>query len=454
MKLRFPRLSRRPRFHQHRFAFRERLARLERRFKEVIAIATLCVVVALFALTSSGQFLVRISSAWTYRTLKKVVGIPPSRAEIDAANQIHRDQSIAQSRIGLQYAYDHTTPDVRRLMDYAGMSPGTALLRWGNIDRTLLLSSRVFAPDDQGRSYRLRPNLRSIWVRNISLQGGVLGFFLVPEGPGLSAAVAGSGGVVVAGSTQTTNSWGCRGPEPDVEARLRGLIVGDSFMQALFIGDDQTPSACLERFLRNQFKTRVSLLNTGHLGYSPEQYYHTLVEYIDRFHPHFVVLSVFSNDFGDHMDVIERGTGDWEEARYWTDRIFQLCRTREVLAITVPIPAEKQLVGRRHSDSYPGRYAAVAQVKSPFHFYDPIDEFVDEHLRLATERIRRKDPATHSPLYNGHIADGHFSPEGAELWAQCVGRRLALLMERGSAPSPSNDRSAESRAGEYETRAR
>ena len=48
-------------------------------------------------------------------------------------------------------------------------------------------------------------------------------------------------------------------------------------------------------------KTKVSILNTGHLGYSPEQYYYSLVEYADRFRPHFVVVSVFSNDFAGDM---------------------------------------------------------------------------------------------------------------------------------------------------------
>jgi hypothetical protein len=32
-------------------------------------------------------------------------------------------------------------------------------------------------------------------------------------------------------------------------------------------------------------------------------------------------------------------------------------------------------------------------------------------------------------LYNENIRDGHFSALGAQVWAETVGRRLALLIE-------------------------
>ena len=38
---------------------------------------------------------------------------------------------------------------------------------------------------------------------------------------------------IVDGSTQTTNSWGLRGPEPDMRAAWRGIVLGDSYMQGL-----------------------------------------------------------------------------------------------------------------------------------------------------------------------------------------------------------------------------
>ena len=98
-------------------------------------------------------------------------------------------------------------------------------------------------------------------------------------------------------------------------------------MQAMFNGDDDTPSVHLERSLRDACKTAVSILNTGHIGYSPEQYYYTLREYGERFHPQFLVVSVCPNDFGPGWDVL-RGKGDWyDEAEYWLDLIQQWCQS-------------------------------------------------------------------------------------------------------------------------------
>src|SRR5262249_52346857 len=150
-------------------------------------------------------------------------------------------QDIVRTRPAVQRAYEGTTPPIRRLMDYAGLDPPHALLRWGNFDQTLLFPSKVFEPDDTGRSYRLLPKRKAVWVRNITLRSSVLGFFLVPDGPGLAAAVGGTGGVVVTTSVQTTNSWGCRGLEPNLAAPIRGIVLGDSYMQGMFIGDKVTP---------------------------------------------------------------------------------------------------------------------------------------------------------------------------------------------------------------------
>ncbi len=156
----------------------------------------------------------------------------------------------------------------------------------------------MFEADDTGRSYRLRPRTKSIWLRELALKAGVLMFFLVPDGPDLAEAIRGTSAIVVSESKQTTNSWGLRGPEPELDAPLRGIVLGDSFMQGMFIGDNETPPECLRRDLEKQLKTKVSILNTGHLGYSPEQYYYTLLAFADRFRPHFVVVSVCLNDFG------------------------------------------------------------------------------------------------------------------------------------------------------------
>jgi len=241
--------------------------------------------------------------------------------------------------------------------------------------------------------------------------------------------------VLVEGSVQTTNSWGLRGPEPDPSAPLRGIVLGDSFMQGLFIGDEQTPAECLRRYLQTQLKTRVSVLNTGHLGYSPEQEYYTLLEYAERFHPQFVVLSLFANDFGDVFEVAA-GKGDWPEGKYWLGQIAQYCRGRRILALTIPAPLESQINARRFAGNYPGQVSNILE-SSGIEYLDPIESFVNEHLARVLEGTRAGNRPPTNPLFNGVVADGHFSAIGSELWAAAVGRRLVLLLEKARPDKPS-----------------
>ena len=92
-------------------------------------------------------------------------------------------------------------------------------------------------------------------------------------------------------------------------------------MQGMFIGEDETPPECLRRYLQQELKMRVSILNAGVLGYSPEQYYHTLLAFADRFRPHFVVVGVFANDFGNTYQVTNGDAADWKEGKYWLEKI-------------------------------------------------------------------------------------------------------------------------------------
>ena len=305
------------------------------------------------------------------------MGLPTPREEIDEKWKRFRLQGIADSRRALPEIYHNATPAVQRLMRYAGLDPDHGLLRRGNYDRTMLLPSKVFEADDLGRSYRLRPCVDTIWLRDISFQSGVLMFFLVPDGPGLTEAIRGTGAVPVETSRQSTNSWGLRGPEPDLNAPLRGIVLGDSFMQGLFISDDDTPPECLRRDLEQHLETKTSIVNTGHLGYSPEQYYYSLVEYGDRFHPHFVVVSVFVNDFaGEASMAAMKGKGDWEEGKYWLEKIINLCHARGWTYLVVPAPYEPVLLGKRRCGYYPGAISNVLG-ESSLTFLDPSDDLVN-----------------------------------------------------------------------------
>jgi hypothetical protein len=286
----------------------------------------------------------------------------------------------------------------------------------------------VFEAEQSGRSYQFRPNVRSIWVRNFPVKGPVKAYFQVPETPEIADVVKGTGAEIVRGSTQTTNSWGLRGPEPDLKARWRGIVLGDSYMQGLFIGDDQTPTECLKRELKSRLGATVEILNTGHLGYSPEQYYYTLVQYAERFAPRFVVVSFFANDFGDFQEALE-GKGDWEEAQYWMGRISQFCFSKAAECVMVPAPWVNQIEGPQRAGNYPGKLANLLEVAGSC-YCDPIPAFANAQLELANKARRLKLPSAASPLFNGRIGDGHFSARGSEIWASAVGRRVALLLER------------------------
>ncbi len=310
----------------------------------------------------------------------------------------------------------------------AEMDPEHTLIRYGRADQAFVISPQVFEPDEHGRSYRFRPNVRSIWLRQITLRDGPFALFQVLDTPAHCAAAARAGAIVEETSAQHTNSWGLRGPEPDLSAPVRGIVLGDSFMQGMFVGDKDTPPLCLERYLESVLKVPVTVVNTGHIGYSPEQYYYSLREYGERVQPQFVVVSVCPNDFGDGLAVL-RGEGDgFDEAEHWLGEIRDWCYAHNAARLLVVIPTRLQIERMRLDAFYPGRVCNIAHTASEG-YCDPLNEFVDECMssRQATRRAGR--PALPCDLYNHQIHDDHFSPRGAALWAQIVGRRLTLLSE-------------------------
>ncbi|HWE39453.1 MAG TPA: SGNH/GDSL hydrolase family protein [Isosphaeraceae bacterium] len=412
---------------QRLLPFGERAERLDRRFRRGIAAATALALVALVAGTATGRDLVLklvVRAKWA---VQGVVGLEPDRTDIDAEWARRRARDIAHTKDDFRVAVAEEASGVGRFLKVSGMDPDSALIRWANYDHTLVLSSRVFEADER-RSYRLRPHVRSFWVQNLPIGRGVATIALVPDEPAVRAAVGGSGGRLVSGSEQTTNSWGLRGPEPDRGAAVHGIVVGDSFMQGVLVGDADTPPARLERRLAEAWGVPVSVLNAGLLGYSPEQYYWTLIEYADRFKPQFVVLSLFANDFGSLGDALDHGKGDWDEGRFWLNEAEQFCRSRGILLIITPVPCEVQIGARRRLGNYPGQVSNICQAGG-LDWCDPIEDFVDEHLRLVREGERHGRRPYHCPLFLGRIGDGHFSPEGAETWARALATRIALRLK-------------------------
>jgi hypothetical protein len=419
---------------QGELPFLRRARRLDRAFKAGILASVGLAILAMILGTSTGRhssarvgFEARKAVAW-------LLGFEVDRAEFEAQRHRERLRGADLVRGFLGDVADAKGPTMREFLRVARMDRDSAVVRWGNVNWSLALSSAVFEPDDSGRSYRLRPDTRSVWLINLTIDK-VSAMFEIPDTPEARRLGEAVGGRVVPESVQSTNSWGCRGPEPDPKAAVRGLVLGDSNMQGLLVGDDQTPPARLEARLRADLGASVSVLNTGHLGYSPEQYYYTLVAYFGRFRPQFVIVSICDNDFGDL-----RVAANWAEGEYWLDAIAQFCRTRGVYFLAVPVPQEDALLGRRDEGLFPGKVSTILD-GSGLNYLNPVEEFATEQLKLRAGAVREGRALAHSPLFNRKYGDNHLSPEGCDLWARIVARRLrlawAIQNPRGiEAPSP------------------
>ena len=344
-------------------------------------------------------------------------GLDP--VELQARRHRERWNGVESTRRALGQVEEEDGGRLREFLRVIRMDRESAVIRWGNFDQILALSSAVFEPDEAGRSYRLLPNTRSVWPINLTIHG-VLAMFEIPDTPEARRLGESVGGRVVPESVQSTNSWGCRGPEPDPSAKIRGIVLGDSNMQGLLVGDDQTPPARLEARLKDELGVSVSILNTGHLGYSPEQYYKTLLAYFDRFRPQFVIISLCANDFGDM--AVDR---NWEETEYWMGELTQFCRTRNLDFLAVPLPVEYAMLGKRDESVYPGKFSAIYH-GSGTNYLDPIEEFTAEHLKQRGDAHREGRPFPYSPLFNRRYNDFHLSPLGCDLWARIVVKRLRL----------------------------
>lgn len=417
---------RRPVARQTVLPFLDRTARRDRRFKWFTAATTALVCGSLIGATSAGRHAVRSLVHRTRSIALHWIGLEPARSEVEAALKADRARTVERTRESLTAYYRGAEPAMQRLFQAAGMDPDHCVIGSGRVSDGFLLSSRVFAADANGRSYRLLPNRRSIWLRQVTLHGGPFGLFLVPDTPEVREAAGAARAIVDEPSAQSTNSWGLRGPEPDRDAQARVVVLGDSFMMGMFNGDSHTPPLELERALADLWGMRVSVLNTGHIGYAPEQYFFSLKEYGERFRPHVVVVSVCPNDFGNGAEVMLGRGDEWAEAGYWLGEISAWCRAHSIPCVLAPVPCDVQVVGIRKDGRYPAPISDLFQGVG-IAYCDGLDQFIDEHLRLMREGRRNGHPYSTSPLYNGHITDNHFSPAGAALWARIIARRIDLL---------------------------
>ena len=150
----------------------------------------------------------------------------------------------------------------------------------------------------------------------------------------------GTAAVPVETSRQTTNSWGLRGPEPEPDAPLRGIVLGDSY--------HARDVHRRRRYARRNACAATSAGGSKTRRLDPEHgrdglLAGTILLFADGvrrpFPPHFVVVSVFANDCGDEVDAAIQGEGDWYEAKYWLEQIVQYCRARRWPCLIVAAPS-------------------------------------------------------------------------------------------------------------------
>ena len=360
---------------------------------------------------------------------QSAVGLKIDHSEIEIDWRRRRLFDVASATKSLAATFAEYPPAMQRLLRFADSIPITHSSAGETSTGRSSCPGISLRPTTRADPTGFRPNVRSIWVRNFPVKGQVKAYFQVLDKPEVGDLLKGTGATVVEGSAQTTNSWGLRGPEPNLRASWRGIVLGDSYMQGLFVGDQETPTECLKRELESRLQAPVEILNTGHLGYSPEQYYYTLVEYGRRFPPQFVVVSIFANDFGGDVESVLQGNGDWEEARYWLWRIREYCLERDAQFLVVPAPWVRQIEEPQLAGNYPGQFSNVLEATG-LEYLDPIEDFVNAHLEASLAARKAGTNPTGNSLFNGRVGDAHFSAAGCRVWATAVGHRLALVIEK------------------------
>lgn len=346
--------------------------------------------------------------------------------------RVGRSTKVPQERIHAtreraRDVFGQMSPLEQRLLDAAGLAPDRALFAQANLDTVMAFSSKVFQQHSEC-GYRFRPGMRALWVE-WTLPEGFPAPLLVPDTPEIRECAAQLGKRIF--STERYNALGFRGPEPDPNAAVRVLELGDSFLHGILLDEHETPSAQLEQALQKRLRSvTVSVFNTGVIGYSTEQEYHTLVEQYEHFRPNVVILHFFANDVHpDYQTVLETGEGDWHLAWEWIERIQQFCRARHVpIQLVSMIPARPQLtVAGRSLANYQGKFTQGLPLARN-RVVDSLDALV-----LANERLRatgvsdwRMDATM--PVFLRD--DAHFSPAGAAAYAAVVADYVLTALER------------------------
>lgn len=109
----------------------------------------------------------------------------------------------------------------------------------------------------------------------------------------------------------STNSLGLRGKEVSYKkpnGTKRVLILGDSYAFGVYVNDDETYSAVLEKLYGNEGKT-VEVISAGYAdGWSPDEEYTWLINEGLKFQPDIIIYSFFIGN-----DIDELYNTRWKE---------------------------------------------------------------------------------------------------------------------------------------------
>jgi hypothetical protein len=407
-----------------------RLPRGRRLLFRFAAIATATIAVVAFVLaTPKGRQILRLSNLRDALNPANLRYLSRSASGADTL----ADETARAKRAATSAFEEFYSADERRLLTAAGYDPETALLVRANSDAVLAWSPDVMELD-AARGYRFRPHARAVWAEGRHRDRGT-DYFLVPDSIKVRSLVGRTTGwQIMPGSEESYNQFGLRSDEPDPNAAMTGVLLGDSFMQCPLVERSQTVAAHLERLSAAEGMP-MQWINTGHPGYSTDQQYQTLVWLSEQCcgdsaglykKPTIVVLNVYANDVHHLSDaVMQHGAGDWDQFREWVGRIREYCHRHEMQFVVAVVPGIAQIRApmRTSMRNYQQKVAIAANM-TPLRFVDPLHEMSRDDARLA--RVTGKS----DPLYAVNM---HFSAAGCGSYARYLWQTLRVVLEQEAA---------------------
>lgn len=185
------------------------------------------------------------------------------------------------------------------------------------------------------------------------------------------------------------NSRGIRGPESlgyaKPEGTYRVLLLGDSFMEAVQVNNNETLGEQLRSLLQSQLDRPVEVVNAGVSGFGTDQELLWLREEGVKYAPDLVLLAVYPhNDFMNNAEVLESANQGGINKPFFSrvDGVLQL-RYYPFDPATVPA-VTSPFVEEASPDTPPGPLTPMAEW---LHERSAFYRYFDPHIRIASPRL-------------------------------------------------------------------